>query len=79
MLAMDPEAGTAGAQQALQTLLLQALNSDGGAPLLEAAETLMKAAVRAAQLYPEWARSIAADTNPAVDRIAEHLAGSSSV
>lgn len=76
---MESDAGAVGTHPMLQTLLLQALNADGGAPLLEAAETLMKAAVRAAQLYPEWARAIASEGNPALDRLAEHLAGTRAV
>lgn len=50
-----------------------ALADGAKSPLLEAAELLVAACVRAARLYPEWAAMVDRDSSAEIDSIAQHL------
>lgn len=53
--------------------MARALEVREGSPLLEAADLLMKACVRAAVLYPDWARDIAGEASDEIDHLARRL------
>ena len=60
-------------QPAVAEALSAAFAAGSESPLLEAADLLVAACVRAARLYPEWADLIDTAGRSDVDTIAQHL------
>lgn len=51
-----------------------AFQHPAGAPLLDAAELLVRGIVRATELYPEWAKALRENANEEIDAIARVIA-----
>jgi hypothetical protein len=61
----------------LAEALAAVLASEAPSPLLDAADLLIAACVRAARLYPEWAEAVDRVERTGVDRVAQYLVAAS--